>query len=346
MACLFLFVMVVLNIVGVKAGNVYKDGASVICESKRDFVRSGGIPHEKDKKNILFMGSSQILSGIKPLLFDRLCGGAVHSYNLALPALSIGPYYFQLNDYLKTNPPPDNILLELRINLDGNVAMFDHYANQGISGWDEMASYFWNVKNKGVVLNYFFPIRMYKYRVLPYLRDAFLRPAALSRLRARNGDIVTRMREDRGYYFIREQALFPDLRLPEGYKVKNEKEMDDGARFDPFFDPYVKKFFDLAEERRIKVLLIQPAYRVGQFRQYETMPPQYSVLLQEYGNVTIAPNGWKGKFYENRYFADLVHLNPEGADHYTHEIYKEWAAPTAQESGRRPHPKKKEGNDN
>ncbi|UCC39603.1 MAG: hypothetical protein JSV96_17785 [Candidatus Aminicenantes bacterium] len=325
---LFIFflsgVTAILNIVGNKAGSIYKDGASIICESKRNFVRSGNLIYTENNKNILFMGNSRVLSGIQPLLFDSLSGGETLSYNLALPALSIGPYYFQLRDYLENYPPPDCILLELKINTGRNLALFDHYANQGTSGWKEMYSYLLNVENKGAVLNYFFPIRMYKNYIPKYLLYSIFDHDALSKTHKHNMSIVNQMMADRGYYLIKEQALFPDLRLPEGYGIKKRERAKKGFQFDPFKDPYVKKFFNLTQERKIRVQLIQPVYRINQFLQYETVPYQFQIILEKFKNVIVAPNGWKAKFYDNSYFADLVHLNPEGAQRYTREIFSEF----------------------
>ena len=100
--------------------------------------------------------------------------------------------------------------------------------------------------------------------------------------------------------------------------------MQEGAQFDPFMDPYVEKFFDLAREYNIAVQIIEPPYRVNQFRQYERMPRQYCDILERYKNVVITPRGWKAKFYDNRYFSDLVHLNPEGAERFTAEMAAEF----------------------
>ena len=47
--CLLCCIVVVLNFVGIQAGKIYKDGAALVCESKREMVRSGAIHYKKNK---------------------------------------------------------------------------------------------------------------------------------------------------------------------------------------------------------------------------------------------------------------------------------------------------------
>jgi hypothetical protein len=65
-------------------------------------------------------------------------------------------------------------------------------------------------------------------------------------------------------------------------------------------------------------------YRVGQYLQYEQIPLQFSSVLERYDHVFTAADGWKKKFYDYRYFADKTHLNPEGAERFTTEVFNEF----------------------
>jgi len=38
----------------------------------------------------------------------------------------------------------------------------------------------------------------------------------------------------------------------------------------------------------------------------------------------IGNNGWHIKLYENKYFADTRHLNPNGAEKFTNKIFYEF----------------------
>ena len=319
-----------LNYLGIKAGKVYKDGAALVCETKRDMVRSGSIHYETGKTNVLFMGTSRILAGINPIAFDEYSGGNTFSYNLALPALPISAAYFVLRDYLAKNPPPQVIVMQLYINRCRTCTLVNYYSSQGMTRLDEMLSLFANSPGKGIVVNYVFPFRMYKFFTVQYLFNGMLHPARLQEAREFNKTILDGMKKERGYYFIQEQALSQDNRLPaggfgeDGNESNETPKLEKNTEYDPFLDPYVEKFFNLTEEKDIHVLLIQPVYRENQCMQYEQIPLQFQVLLARYRHVATAAQGWKVKLYENSFFADPTHLNREGALRFTREIYNEF----------------------
>lgn len=320
---LLIIVMLLLNFLGIQAGNIYKDGAALVCEAKRDMVRSGQVRFQEGKVNVLFMGTSRILAGIQPLLFDRLSGGQTYSYNLALPALTIGSSYFVLRDYLGRNPPPAYIILQLAINRCKNCYTYNYYATQGISSFDELLTIFKNVENKSIILNYIFPFRMYKNFIFKYLYNILLHPASIRQIKTANRKILEKMTADRGFYYIKEQAVDEDERIPRT-SPSSTTTPDFPPDYDPFADPFVEKFFDLTREKGIHVILIQPVYRENQYSQYKTMPYQYKSLLERYPHVMVAKNAWKLKFYPINLFADHTHLNPEGAELYTREIFNEF----------------------
>jgi hypothetical protein len=307
-----------LNFLGAKMGNVYKDGAALVCETKRHMIRNGEIEHPKGKVNVLFMGTSRILFGLNPTQFDRLTGGKTHSYNLALPALPIGSAYFLLKDYLHRNPPPQYIALQLFLSKFKNWKIFDYYINQGLGGMDEVVSLLNNLESKSFLINYLFPFRMDKYPTFKYLYNSLLKPSSVKKAHQSNMAILKRLKDDRGYYFTEEHALIP--------RNTGTKELTQEPQFDPFTDSYVKMFFDLAQKKGIKVLLIQAAYRIDEYLPYESIPLHFKKIRDHYPNVIIAPQGWKQKRYPHKYFSDDIHLNNEGALIYTRAIYDDFIA--------------------
>ncbi|NIM13899.1 MAG: DUF1574 domain-containing protein [Candidatus Aminicenantes bacterium] len=317
-------IVLVLNYVGIQAGKIYKDGAALVCESKREMVQSGAIHYKKNKINVLFMGTSRMLAGIVPAVFDRLSGGKTFSYNLAFPALPISSAYFTLKDYLEKNPPPEYVVMQLHINRCRKCTLFNYYASQGFNGTGEMASLVKNMENKSIIVNYLFPFKMYKFFVFRYVIDRILRPSNILQIKEKNRAILEQMTAERGFYFIEEQAVAEDNRLPDDFVPERKGPAKMGGIFDPFTDPYVEKFFELTRETGVKVLLIQPVYRVGQYLQYEQMPLQFSVILEQYDHVFAAEEGWKRKFYDYKYFADKTHLNPEGAERFTTQVFNEF----------------------
>lgn len=295
-----------------------KDGASVICEAKRKFVRHGGVVWQRKQLNVLFMGNSKILSGIIPRTFDSVLNGKTNSFNLALPALPIAPNYFELRDYLKHSPAPEWVILYVSVNNGSKPDQwFDYYALQGISFPDELVSYLLNRKDKTVILNYFTPFQVYK---------NVLSQALISKKSGEFGrnakDIALAMLHDNGYYFIKEQAVFPDFRLPDTFGLNIPPISISQVDIDN--DPYVSRFFSLCQERRIKVLLIEPAQRRGSVLDCYSLPVHYRTLLRRYKNVVMAPGGYYPPLLENKYFSDKSHLNPDGAEIYTKLIAEEF----------------------
>ncbi|MGE5341671.1 MAG: hypothetical protein ACM3SY_09340 [Candidatus Omnitrophota bacterium] len=310
-----------LNRLAQKPGDIYKDGAALVCEKKRNMVRSGDVRHAPDKANVLFMGTSRILAGMIPAYFDALTGGKTFSYNLAFPALTISESYFVLKDYLDNNPPPQVIVISPDIRRCKTCTVSNYYAVQGMEKWSEILSLTQNLQTKSIIFNFLFPFRMYKYFTVQYVKDRLFSPESIRDIQKKNRAILSRMETDRGYYFIQEQATFGDNPGDETVPGQSSKR---GLEYDPFDDPYVELFFDLAARYRIHVLLIQPAFREGQYVQHQEIPFQYHVLRNRYDNVSIAGDGWKMKFLKLAYFADASHLNQKGAMVYTRIIYNEF----------------------
>lgn len=316
-----------------RAGNVYKDGAAIVCEHKRLLVRKGMVKYAPGKTNILFMGNSKILAGLIPETFDKLSGGKTYSYNLALPALPIAPLYFTLKDYLKTNRPPDYIIMTLHVDPGTAPGLFDKYAIQGIDFPAELLSYVNHRKNKTVALNYFIPARIYSQETFQYLIFSLLKRSNIRSTIARNRSTIAQTDSERGYYYITDQALYPGGRLPDNYG-RGTLSLKKHEIFNPYIDPYVKMFFDLCKSTRTtKVILIEPPILNNEFEPWSVMPEQYSTLLRDYpGTILMAPSGWRRKTFPNNQFSDPVHLNRHGATLYTEQIYNEFLQATASPS--------------
>ncbi len=310
-----------LNYLGTKAGNIYKDGAALVCQQKRWLIQSGVVSYLPNKKNVLFMGTSRILAGIVPAYFDELSGGQTFSYNLAFPALTISSSYFALKEYLEKNPPPDYILISPEIRRCKTCTVTNYYAVQGVTQPSEIVSLFRHLQAKSIIINYFFPFRMYKFVAFQFLKDSILQPQSILDLQNKNQVKLATMEADRGYYYIEEQAgQWSEEPIP-----KSAKATKLGLSYDPFVDPYVELFFDLAYQFQIKVMLIQPPFRDNQYLQHNVIPQQYALILKRYSNVRIAHEGWKMKFFNPTLFADLSHLNKQGALLYTATIFKDFS---------------------
>lgn len=309
-----------INRVVIRAGAIYKDGAAIVCEQKRIAVRAGVADALPGSNAVLFLGHSRVLAGLVPATFDTVVGQRIRSWNLSLPALSIGPAFFLLRDYLQRNPAPAFIVMQLGVDYGESPGLFDKYACQG-AGAREMVSYATHRKDKTVVLNYFFPFLLYREETHRYILKWLSDRQEIIALQQRNTKLVQGMVQDRGYYRIVEQAR-PSGRLPDDFRSEADGG-EEGAQY-PDRDSYVSSFFRLAQKRGIRVLLIETPLRAGQLRERTALPLWYRKLLADYPNVRMARGGWRHRFYENCLFADPTHLNRTGAERFTREIADEF----------------------
>lgn len=304
-----------IDLVVLKAAGVYKQGGNVVVEVKREFVREGVIQHQPGVANILFLGDSHTLFGIDALTFDKLMQNRTYSWNAALPGEPIGPLYFLLTDYLRRNPPPEFLVLNLYFLEDGSrPSYFDVSGLEGANFPEEAISYFLNRKDKTLVWNYLHPIRIYRPETLKFLRNSLFNREDIRQAKNSVQEERTNNLENRG-------TAGYDAELAEGTAAEAP---DPADIMDLRKDPYIKKFFDLTRERNIPVLLIETPVLQGFFQQRTAIPPYYQELRSRYPNVFQAESGWKFKYYPNNLFFDSGHLNMKGAQVFTKEIYSEF----------------------
>jgi hypothetical protein len=321
---LLLPVLLLLNALGERSGRLYKDGAAQVCENKRQAVRDGRFGYSRGRTNVLFFGTSRILAGIVPAHFDALSGNRTASLNLALPALPVGASYLLLRDWLARNPPPQMVVMELYISRCRACSVVNYYLAQGLDSRRDLVPLMTHLNNKSILLNCLFPFRMYKYFTVQHLSDRLRHPDRLARLRRQSQDLLKQMTANRGYYYIREQAVNPAGQLPEEFAGNPDSPRSGGFDADPFSDPFTEKFFSLCAAHHIRVQLIQPAFRQGQLKPHDAPPEHFTRVMARWGNVCTAPMGWQNKLYPLHLFADPTHLNPNGARCYTETIFAEF----------------------
>ncbi|MFC2081154.1 hypothetical protein ACFLR8_02985 [Bacteroidota bacterium] len=321
--CSSILILIGINKIVTLIGKDFKDGASIICESKREAVRSGTLHYDTNEIKVIFLGASDILSGIIPSIFDSLSNNRISSVNLALPALPIGPNYFCLLDYLEKNSPPDYAIITLRLDDPSDRALFDFYANQGIAFPRELLSYAIIRKDRNVILNYLLPCNMYSSVLLKSLKTILLSRSEIRNIRKRNSMLVEQMIEEKGYYFIKEQGKFPDGILPDIYT--NPDDAPDQYRpVGDLEDPYLHKFLKFTQQQQIEVLITNYPLRVNSNKPFERIPNELTNMCLEYPHVTLLTKSWISDPYPNKLFSDPKHLNMDGAKHYTTQVYKEF----------------------
>ena len=152
-----------------------------------------------------------------------------------------------------------------------------------------------------------------------------LRDASLFLLRSRNlggpvasyhhaEDEVAKMAHARGYYFIESQSRFPDHRLPPNFHLAGENESVVEYRKPAPRSASFRELKALADRYRFKIV-VMPYY----LRQGERGRPgkNQAMVTVSQSNSEFRVAGDEYFLFENRYFSDTAHLNPEGARMYT-----------------------------
>lgn len=297
-----------------RAGAVYKDRAAQVCARKRELVRAGRFTTSPAARpNVVFLGDSRVLCGALPAAFEEALGGRVHALNLALPALTIGPHYFEMKEYLGRNPAPRYVVVALAaITVRAIEDRVARYAGEGVLWPEEALSYALGSGDPSAALHHLLPASLYGDQVFAYLRDRLLHPQALRRRVALTERSLGEMERDRGYYFIGGLDI-PILLLPDREQLAFER------------DPYVRKFLDLMEAYRVSVLLTEPPQHPQWGRTRAALPWQYARLLDRYSMTRMARAGWRGRIYEAGLFIDRRHLNRAGAQRWSRDLAQELA---------------------
>ncbi len=274
-------------------------GSEVMYKSKLQALSQQRLLDPEARYRVVMCGSSISLSGFIPDLFDRLFGQGCRSYNMGLPERN--DYMPVIREMIKNGDRPTHLLLQVpwpnRIHPESFLEKF---------------------KSDDFIMNGLFP-----FRKLP--RDLAIF-AVLSR---QNGGFkayyeakkqtVEQMLKDRGYYFIEGQSRYPDHRLPEGVTFQTDKPDKVKKRRVSTQSLAFKELRELAETHNIKILLMPAFYRAN----YLAEPPAHNTavadVLADFPRFhVLGPDYFR---YGNRYFSDSLHVNREGAERYTKQIY-------------------------
>ncbi len=347
-----------LNFLACRIADVAADGTKQVVRCKRQWARSGWISRQAGGRDVvLFLGNSKVSAGIVPELFDRANGGRVFSFNLALPALPLGPHYFMLKEYLRHNPPPKYIVMTLSPG-GFQQELMPYYApiNAGI---DEVVAYAWLRKDVDILVNRLLPLRFYWPEIKRYFTAkalAFISRQVSERERRRYVDGSRKeetfrhdwdrlfhlkfqdlektarerenlLKDNRGYYFIAEQAVVGGA-LPDDFSAR-EEQASAAAPLGPAVpaapparDPFVDRFFDLAASKGIRVILVSDYALATREPAPGALPEEWMRVRAKYRNVM--PGRTAPHYFEPKLFSDPAHANPMGAARYTMEIAAEF----------------------
>jgi hypothetical protein len=275
-----------------------RNGADIIFDAKVRYLETQEAFSAKAQRRIIVFGDSKMLAGFDPAIFGEALPAGTESFNAGRPANS--RFMVLLKRILERGTRPTHIFVEVPPVDDGETGWLDY------------------IRHDKKLVGLLFP-----FRTLPRDLTLFLfqarRGGGVVESYMENARTADRVIEDKGYYFIKAQSLFPDDRLPDAYRLPTDSPTKARPRV---IDPEVPAFRDLvglAATYKFKVVFIPTPYRVGEVAPASADDSSEGVAPVGGlpGFYVAGPSHW---LYEPRYFSDPVHLNKEGAALYSRRL--------------------------
>jgi hypothetical protein len=283
-----------------------RNGTRVIIDAKLQTVDSGKIfpPETRDSYRVAFFGHSKTLAGFVPDTFDALARERktprpVYTYNLGLPGDT--SFADALERIIAADSAPTHVFLLLAWKSD----VFQPTV------WK------WFESDKPLIE------KVFPFRTMP--RDVMVF-TTLARERGGVAKFYEFSRQSavdtlagRGYYFIEGQSHYEGHRLPDDFATPVDDPKKVLAREVLARGPEFQRLRQLAEQHRFKVYLVPSHHREKLCADAPAVNSQTAdQLLGEKNIRVIGPDYWR---YPNRDFSDPVHLNKEGAQKYTQDLW-------------------------
>ena len=277
-----------------------RSGANVIYDAKVDLMRKsiGGTSlFAKDAKHkVLVLGTSKVLSGFVPTVFDEVLGDGTSSFNGGLP----GEERFMNNLATCLSGPdrPDVVLLTMPWS---DVAKTGDDVHRG---------------GDGEIMDAIFPFRHMPRDLCLFLIRSRSR-GGLKAYYQSSGRTVTDMTANRGYYFIEGQSHFENNLLPDDFVLESDRPEIPLLRTGTAEAAQFKRLCELLETHKVKAYYVPLYYRRHEFAPAAPNAEWQTVVAKCPNLSAIGPDYWQ---FDNAQFADPVHLNPAGAEAYTRQL--------------------------
>jgi hypothetical protein len=257
---------------------------------------------------VVVFGDSRVQAGFKPTLFDELSGEATYSFNLGLPATN--QFVGELRTLVRRGQAPDVVALTLPWAVEADP-----------DGWALLS-------DDRAVVEAVLPFRTFFRDVTLFLLRSWSRGGPVRYYQTARA-YVDRARRDRGYFFIEGMSHFPNHRLPDDFRLDG----DDPSRPEPRAiapeGPHFEELLRLREAGGFQIVFVPAYFRLG-CRAPSEADPRVKEGLAARGIDVLGPDYW---LYPNRHFSDPGHVNPEGADAYTRDLW-ELLAPVITQASR------------
>jgi hypothetical protein len=273
-----------------------RPGADVVMDAKFNQLVSSPLFVPSDRVRIFVFGNSRTMAGFVPADFDAALGSGVRSYNLGLPGDS--RFLPILSAALKAGNIPTHLFLTL--------------------SWpDQPTAPTWldRLRDEETIMYTLIPFHDLPRDVVTFVAGSHM---DLRHKYEQAGHERSQMLNDRGWYFISSQSLFPDQKLPAGFALPSDHPTQFDAR--PIAPrSYIRQEVEkLAEEYHFKIIFIPANLRQGAQAPAPDSTLQRNVSLDgNPGERVIGPDYW---VYPPDQFSDPVHMNPKGAAAYTRQL--------------------------
>jgi hypothetical protein len=279
-----------------------RNGSRCVIDAKRDrMVRSPMYQQApQGVARLMVCGNSHALCGFKPDLFDKLSGGKVYSYNLGLPGEK------KFLPLLRSAIDAGNVPTHLFVMIEWDPREF----KPSIWHW---------VKSDAAWADQLIPFRTLPRDFLSFWSSA-RKHGGLSAFYDFTKSTVDQMLAERGYHFIERSSLFPDHRLPDDFTTIFDDPKAVQVRNVLCRGPEFEEIQGLAEKHQFHVYLIPQIVRERLMAEPPTINADTVAAFE--GHPRFHVLGPDYKRYSNRYFSDELHLNPEGAEIYTNNLWE------------------------
>ena len=121
----------------------------------------------------------------------------------------------------------------------------------------------------------------------------------------------------RGYYFIENDSLFPDHKLPDDFRLETDDPTQPIEIEFPEDSTLLAELTDLQRQFEFHIVFV-PIYARSSQAAPPSPKPAWEEFLERQGITVVDPQYF---VYPNRLFSDVVHVNPEGAERYTRDLW-------------------------
>jgi len=279
------------------------EGGSVVVAEKYTHVTSQPIFSGASDRRLVIFGNSKALSGFIPDYFDELSGHSFTSYNLGMPDSQ--RFVHLLEDMVEMGNTPTHVFI--------TILWEDPPASNPLV----------LIREDKEVLDRLFPFHSLPRDMAIFIRRSRFR-GGLQALYAETARDSRQVLEDRGYYFISGQSVYPDDRLPDDFGLRTDTPGRARVSESAAHNEWYRRLMRVLEQHHIHAYLVPTYYRENEYAPRDHADPERVRFFADNPHIEEF-DGPEYLLYPNRLFSDPVHLNREGARRHTEELWSRFS---------------------